>query len=508
MSKLKKLVYMSIFLLVLLYSSQVLATTGTVTASSIRLRKEASTSSEILTEVTKDEKVEVLENLEGWYKVKYKDYTGYMSSQYVEIDEQAQEEQPQEQNQEETQNNEEAAIKQQINQSMYITLNTNVYIIPSMSSSIINVINTDKQVTVEQTLNNWSYISFENITGWVRNAKLTNEAVTLPQEQETEEPQEQESTENQQQEEETVPSKGYINVSSANLREEPSTTSASIGGLILNEQVEILEKLDGWYKIIADGKTGYVASKLVSANPSDTSRGTAVIRPVVEQEAEVQIKEQSINKTMYVSVNSARVRSKPDTSSSIVTNLSKAKEVKVVAQQDNWYKIEVNGKTGYIRNDLVTEDLSSVKPAASTSSANTVVTNLPSTGDKGTDVVNFATQFLGYKYVLGGTTPSTGFDCSGFVYYIYNQCGISISRSLSAQASAGAHVDKSQLQPGDILIFSTGVAGQENKLGHSGIYIGNNQMIHAANSRRGVVTDTIASGYYKDNYIKARRVIL
>ena len=110
---------------------------------------------------------------------------------------------------------------------------------------------------------------------------------------------------------------------------------------------------------------------------------------------------------------------------------------------------------------------------------------------------------MGYPYVYGGTTPSGGFDCSGFVYYVFNSCGYSISRSCTVQEQSGTAVSRSELQPGDILFFNNTSNGA---IGHTGIYIGNGTFIHAANPRRGVVTDTINSGYYNTYYYSARRV--
>ena len=86
---------------------------------------------------------------------------------------------------------------------------------------------------------------------------------------------------------------------------------------------------------------------------------------------------------------------------------------------------------------------------------------------------------------------------------MYNSCGYSISRSLTSQANAGTAVSKAELQLGDIVFFNNTSSGA---LGHVGIYIGNGQMIHAANPKRGVVTDTINSGYYSTYYYSARRV--
>ena len=136
--------------------------------------------------------------------------------------------------------------------------------------------------------------------------------------------------------------------------------------------------------------------------------------------------------------------------------------------------------------------------------ANTETTVASATASSSSSsVVEIAKKYLGCKYVYGGSSPS-GFDCSGFTSYVYGQCGISLARTSYAQASQGTAVSKSELQPGDLLLFTTN--GSSGGISHVGIYVGNGQFIHAANATRGVVYDTINSGYYATNYAGARRI--
>ena len=102
--------------------------------------------------------------------------------------------------------------------------------------------------------------------------------------------------------------------------------------------------------------------------------------------------------------------------------------------------------------------------------------------------------------MYGGSSPS-GFDCSGFTSYVYKQFGVSLNRTAAGQYSNGTAVSKTQLQPGDLVMFG------KSGINHVGIYIGGGQMVHAANPSRGVTTDTINSGYYANNYVGARRVM-
>jgi cell wall-associated NlpC family hydrolase len=128
---------------------------------------------------------------------------------------------------------------------------------------------------------------------------------------------------------------------------------------------------------------------------------------------------------------------------------------------------------------------------------------MPATGSgKGADMVAYAMQFLGYRYVFGGTTPA-GFDCSGFVYYVHRQAGIALSRGMMGQYTAGPHVPKDGLQPGDIVFFSnTYMPG----LSHDGIYIGGGKFIHASDETTGVVITSLSSAYWASRYSGATRV--
>jgi len=113
-------------------------------------------------------------------------------------------------------------------------------------------------------------------------------------------------------------------------------------------------------------------------------------------------------------------------------------------------------------------------------------------------VVGIAMQYLGTPYRWGGSSPSTGFDCSGFVMYVFSRVGVSLPRTVSTQYAVGVAVSRSELQPGDLVFF--------NNLGHDGIYIGGNQFIHSPHTGDVVKISSI-TGYYSSNYYGARRVL-
>lgn len=125
--------------------------------------------------------------------------------------------------------------------------------------------------------------------------------------------------------------------------------------------------------------------------------------------------------------------------------------------------------------------------------AGLVSTNVPS-------VIHYAETFMGVPYVWGGTSPS-GFDCSGFTQYVYAHFGINIYRTSEMQFAQGVPVQKSQLQPGDLVFFSTYAPGAT----HVGIYIGNGLMVDAQDY--GVSIDNINNSYWGPKYLGARQFI-
>ncbi|HCW53285.1 MAG TPA: NlpC/P60 family protein [Clostridium sp.] len=118
------------------------------------------------------------------------------------------------------------------------------------------------------------------------------------------------------------------------------------------------------------------------------------------------------------------------------------------------------------------------------------------------DIVQNSYNFLGNSYVYGSNGPSC-FDCSGFVQYIFNSYGYNLSRSTYDQVNQGEYVDKSDLQPGDLVFFSS---YNEYSPTHVGIYVGNNNFIHASSGKGCVTISSLSNPYYSDNYWTARRI--
>lgn len=305
----------------------------------------------------------------------------------------------------------------------------------------------------------------------------------------------------------------------------PLITSSIVGTVPAGGKVTTERTVGNWNYISFENVKGWIRNITPKdiTTPEESKEPEKEEKPEEKQETNEETKPtENTNLSFtkgYINSSSVNVRKEPSTSSQILTTLILNTGVTLTAQTDEWYKIEYGDYKGYIHKSLISENpvaTSRNGEARATLKEETEGTttsqeeehskepnNSSSSSQAGDKIVSFAKQYLGYSYVYGGTTPGGGFDCSGFVYYVFNSCGYSLSRSCSVQAQSGTAVSRANLQPGDILFFNNTSNGS---IGHTGIYIGDGRFIHAANPRRGVVTDTINSGYYNTYYYSARRV--
>lgn len=191
------------------------------------------------------------------------------------------------------------------------------------------------------------------------------------------------------------------------------------------------------------------------------------------------------NERAYTIADVLNVRSQPNTQSTILGQYPYGSTVDIIGTVDSWYQINYNSQAAYVHSDYVA--------FSSSSTASTAF---------GQNIVETAKRYIGTPYVYGGSSPS-GFDCSGFVKYIYSLHGISLNRTAADQAKNGTWVARDSMVPGDIICFSSSVGG--SYIGHVGIYVGDNKFIHSPYTGRSVEIETL-EGHYGNRFYCARRI--
>ena len=385
------------------------------------------------------------------------------------------------------------------------------------NSTILEQLNLNEEVEILEESGDWYKVEARNITGFLRKDLLTvNEEVeqTNNTESNTEEVNNQEETNaesnqettNQTQEETTTDTNEETKkvAETTKLKIVPAINATDIIEVKQDETVTVIETMNDWVCIQTGTTKGWIRSdKLKSAEEETTE-------PVVENEENTPV-EETVLKTLYVTETTVNVRKEPNTTSEVVTKLNLNTQVDVYSEENEWSKVKVNDQEGYILTSLLsdkkkeveTTSRSATTPRKETteSKEETKTPTAPSTG-KGSTVVETAKKYIGYPYVYGASGPNS-FDCSGFTSYVFKLHGVTLNRTAKGQYSNGTAVSRSDLQPGDLIMFGPSASG----INHVGIYIGGGQIVHAANKSRGVTTDTINSGYYNKNYVGARRVI-
>lgn len=274
---------------------------------------------------------------------------------------------------------------------------------------------------------------------------------------------------------------GYTNlgmsvISSGNLniRQEASTDSEVVGILTNHNACELLEDAGDWYKVTSGKVTGYVNKQYL----------------VTGDEAE-SIAEQEIKTVATVNTETLNVRAEKSTEAAVLSQVGNSEAFTVNSVADGWVEISVDDSVGYISQDYVT--LAQALPTAKTIEQ---VKYGDGVSDVRASVVSYALQFVGNRYVWGGTSLEKGVDCSGFTMRILGKYGISLPHSSRAQPSYGTKISASEAKPGDLFFYGSG-----RSISHVAIYIGNGQIVHASNKRDGI---KVSNAYYRNPICVAR----
>lgn len=390
------------------------------------------------------------------------------------------------------------------------------------NAKILEQLSQGDNIEILEKQGNWYKIKSKGITGYLREdlIEVKNEEKTV-ETSATVETEKQESTDNDKENnvqetttEETSSEEKTKKVSEdTKLKIVPAINATDILEVKKDEEVTITETLGDWVCIQTSTTKGWIrADKLKSVKEEKQEETKTEEQPQVEE------KQETLLKKAYVNTQTANMRKEANTASEILTSLTLNTEVEVYAEENGWSKIKANGQEGYISTALLSDKKTETsrsletprKKAESTTTENTstkketttqsTTSITAQTSGKGATVVATAKNYIGSKYVYGATGPNS-FDCSGFTQYVFKLHGVSLNRTAAAQYSNGAAVDRTNLQPGDLVMFG------KSGINHVGIYIGGGQIVHAANPSRGVTIDTITSGYYNNNYVGARRVM-
>ncbi len=411
------------------------ANTAKVTVETANLRETADANSKILVQLSQNQEIEIVEEAGEWYKVKSNNITGYVRGDLLDV------------NKDETENT--------------TTVETS-----SQSQENTNIESQEENTSTEKQ---------EDATEQKEVTETNDKEIELGKQ---------------------------IIGEDTKLKIVPTINATDIIEVKKGEEVEVTEIINDWVCVQTGTAKGWLRKDKIQKE--EIKQEETVEEP--EEQVEEQPK-QSTTKTLYVNTATVNLRKEASTSSEIVTTLPVNTAVEVLLEENGWCKVKVSGKEGYIASTLLSDkkqetsrSSETTRKAETTSTSqatnqNTTTTATATVSGNGSAVVEYAKQFIGIKYVYGGSSPSTGFDCSGFTSYVYKNFGVSLPHSSGGQASVGTAVSKENLALGDLVIYS----------GHVAIYVGGGQVIHAP--RPGKTVCIVPLSQAASNYLGARRVL-
>lgn len=285
-----------------------------------------------------------------------------------------------------------------------------------------------------------------------------------------------------------------------NIRREPNTDSEIVGKIYDGAVAQILAtagEQGDWFQIVSGNVEGYIKAEFF-----------------LYGDAAADVIDEYVTRYAKVQADRLNVREEPSTDASRIGYVDNGEKVKVLENLGEWLKVEYTAeKSGYVAAEYVTvseefvyartleeenaeiaarealeartEEQESTAPEMLTQ-IEFPATSYTSNGELRSAIVDYALQYVGNRYVHGGSSLASGTDCSGFTCFVYADFGYSISRTPSGQYNgAGRSIGYGEIQPGDIICYSSNGG---KSCTHVGLYIGNGQIVHAANSRKGVIT--------------------
>jgi len=274
----------------------------------------------------------------------------------------------------------------------------------------------------------------------------------------------------------------YIDANGVRIRSGPGIDHSILTHVNKGDIVIIIERTNNdWHKVNFYGTIGYISVTFLKSR-SETA---------------------SFSKYGSIAGNIVNIRARPNMTGSILATCRAGTEIHITGITEGWYIVEFRSITGYVRSDQI--NILARNAPVQLYGSRTIKDPVPDPNlPLGQQVADYGIEFVGVRYKWGGNSPSTGFDCSGFVTYVLRQFGISVTRTSSGQyKDNGAHIDKSDLVPGDLVFFSS----NGWTVTHVGIYIGDDKFVHASNSRVGVVISNLESDYYTRVWWGAKRVV-
>ena len=442
----------------------------------LNVRKTPESFGEVVGKLPKGGACEILDtSTEGWYKISSGGVTGYVSSQYVYTGDEAKK----------------LAAENVAERAVIDADKLNVRSEPKADADVVDQVFKNERYDIKSQQDGWIQVSDGYISAdYVTVKYALDEAIKQDMRQ-------------------TVLSLydnlGVSNVSNyLNVRDNPDETKGKIiAKLPSNAGCDILDtSTAGWLKIRSGNITGYVKSEYILTGQQAKDKALQVA------------------KLMAISnTDGVNVRTEPNTNSSIYTQISNSERFLVADQQDGWVKIEIDDQDAYLSSDYVDvkygleeaikytpvvevadtsnsksntknstgKSSSSSKSSGKKSSANdgAAGSKSGSVSSKRAQIANYAVQFVGNRYVYGGTSLTNGTDCSGFTMSVMAKFGVSLPHNSGAGGGRGKSSTAGEMGPGD-RVFCCGRGG----INHVALYIGNGQVCHASNAKSGIKIST------------------